>query len=176
MANKKKANPLNLSKSRGRTARGLTGVNENGKNAYKKSLSSTKGHYRVEFTRVYEGLSEKDVELRKVYGTDLVSQYAGIPTDMLTLKMKKSTGEQTLTARDEVYYIRVGKDIYGKLSIRTQRLLKGNMLVFVLQVKKNAIKSPQKAFSRNVGFKSKTKSQKQQTSRNSYYNRERGKY
>lgn len=175
MANKKKANPNNLIRARGRTSRGLTGINDNGKDAYKKSLSSTKGHYRVEFTRVFEGLSEKDVELRKVYGTDLVSQYAGIPADMLTLHLKKSTGEQTLTSKDEVYYIKVGKDIYGKLSIRTQRLLKGNMLVFVLQAKKNAVKSPQKAFSRSKGFKKKTTSQKRQTSRNSYYNRERGK-
>jgi hypothetical protein len=171
----KKSNSVSRSVARGAGVRGTTGINSNGADAYKKARQSTKGHYRVEFTRTYEDMTDRDIDLRKVYGKDLVASNVGVPTDMITLVSKKKTGEQTLTSLDEVFYVKVGKDNYGKLSIRTQRLRKSSMLIFVFQVKKNAIKPPQKAFSRNVGFKKRTASQKAQASRKSYRTRRGGK-
>jgi hypothetical protein len=173
--NMDKRNSVTRSMARGAGARGTTGLNENGQDAYKKSRQSNKGHYRIEFTEVFEKMTEKDVELRRKYGTDLVAANVGVPADMITLKAKKSSGEQTLTSRDEVFYVKVGKDNYGKLSIRTQRLWKSTTLIFVFQVKKNAIKPPQKSYSRKTGYKKRTASQKAQASRNSYNNRRGGK-
>lgn len=175
MTKSNKPNSVRRSMARGAGARGTTGLNENGKEAYKKSKQSAKGHYRVEFTNVYEGMTEKDIELRRVYGIDLVAANVGVPADMITLKAKKSTGEQTLTARDEVFYVKVGKDNYGKLSIRTQRLWKSTILIFIFQVKKNSIKPPQKAYSRTKGFKKQTTSQQSEANRKSYRNRRGGK-
>lgn len=171
----KKNNSIKRSIARGAGARGTTGINQNGADAYNKARKSTKGHYRVEFSKVYENMTEKDIELRKTYGKDLVSQFIAVPEDMITLKMKRKGLTQTLTSLDEVYYVRVGQDIAGKLSIRTQRLWKNNLLIFVFQAKKVALKPPQKAFSRKVGFKKKTASQKSQTKRQSYRTRRGGK-
>lgn len=176
MSKNSKQSSLSRSIARGGGARGLTGINSNGKDAYKRSKQSTKGHYKLEFIETYDKITEKDIELRKVYGIDLVSANVGVPTDMIRLKAKKKTGDQTLTSLDEVYYVKVGKDTYGKLSIRTQRLWKSNMLIFVFQKKKTAPKPPQKAFSRKVGFKKRTAGQKSQASRKSYRTRREGKH
>ena len=173
--NKDKSNSINRSMARGADTRGTTGINDNGKAAYKKARQSTKGHYRVEFTEVYENMTDKDIELRQVYGTDLVAKSLGVPIDMLTMVPKRKGITQTLTSLDEVLYVKVGKDIAGKLSIRTQRLRKSSLLIFVFQVKKVALKKPQKAYSRKVGFKQRTASQKAQASRKSYRSRRGGK-
>jgi hypothetical protein len=174
MANSNNFGSMKRSMARGTSARGTTGLNENGKDAYKKSKQSERGHYRIQFTKMFNPVSEKDIELRKVYAKDLIAEDVGVPADMITLKAKKSSGTQTLTSRDEVFYVKVGKDNYGKISIRTQRLWKVNILIFVFQVKTTAIKPPQKAFSRNVGFKQRTKSQKSEASRKSYRTRRGG--
>lgn len=173
---KNKYNSVRRSMARGSGARGTTGLNNNGVDAYKQARKSLKGHYRIAFTQVYEGMTEKDIELRQTYAKDLVAGYVGVPIDMIHLRPKKKTGEQTLTALDEVYYVKVGQDNYGKLSIRTQRLWKGSNLIFVFQEKKNAYKPPQKSFSRNRGFGKRSASRKAQTSRNSYNNRRGGTY
>ncbi|AYJ76343.1 hypothetical protein BSP12_157 [Bacillus phage BSP12] len=172
MAKKSKQNSVTRAMARGAGARGTSAVPNSGREAYDKARKSTKGHYRVEFTQVYENMTEKDVELRKVYGVDLVAGNLGVPVDMVTLQTKKKT-EQTLTALDEVFYVKVGQDVCGKLSIRTQRLWKGSILIFVFQLKKTALKPPQKAFSRKRGYKKRTASQKSQASRDSY-NKRRG--
>jgi hypothetical protein len=170
----KKPNSVSRSMARGAGARGTTGINTNGADAHNQARKSTKGHYRVEFSKVFEDMTEKDVELRHTYGKDLVAMNLGVPVDMVTFKAKKKVPAQTLTAMDEVFYVKVGADTAGKLSIRTQRLRKSTMLMFVFQVKKVALKPPQKAFSRKVGFKNKTSSQKSQTKRNSYNSRRGG--
>lgn len=176
MTNSKKPNSVTRSMARGAAARGTTGLNDNGRDAYKKSKQSTKGHYRVEFTKMYEDMTDKDVDLRKEYGKQLVAANVGVPADMITLKVKRNPGDQqTLTCRDEVFYVKVGTDNYGKLSIRTQRLRKSSALIFVFQVKKNAIKPPQKSYSRVRGYKKRTVSQKAQASRKSYNTRRGGK-
>lgn len=115
------------------------------------------------------------MELRHTYAKDLVAGDIGVPVDMITLRTKKSSGQQTLTALDEVFYVKVGNVNYGKISIRTQRLRKNSLLIFVFQAKKNAVKPPQKAYSRNKGFKKRTTGQKQQASRKSYNSRKGGK-
>lgn len=169
-----KNNSVKRSIARGAGARGTTGMNQNGADAYNQARKSTKGHYRVDFSKVYENMTEKDIELRKTYGKDLVAQSLGVPADMVTLKMKRQGLTQTLTSLDEVFYVKVGQDTAGKLSIRTQRLRKNNLLIFVFQVKKVALKPPQQAFSRVKGFKKKTASQKSQTKRQSYRSRRGG--
>jgi hypothetical protein len=170
----KKPNSVSRSAARGAGARGTTGINNNGADAYNQARKSTKGHYRVEFSQVYENMTDKDIELRKTYGKDLVAGNLGVPVDMITLKARRKVPEQTLTAMDEVFYVKVGQDTAGKLSVRTQRLRKNNLLIFVFQVKKNALKPPQQAFSRKVGFKKKTTSQVSQTKRKSYNSRQGG--
>ncbi|AIW03248.1 hypothetical protein CPT_Mater91 [Bacillus phage Mater] len=172
---KKDYNSVRRTMARGVGARGTTGINDNGKDAYNKSLKSNKGHYRVQFTRTFEQVSELDIELRKKYALDLVSEEVAVPADMITLKAKKQTGEQTLTARDEVFYVKVGSINYGKISIRTQRLWKSTTLIFVFQAKVTAIKPPKKSFSQPRGYKPPTTSQKRETSRKSYRNRKGGK-
>ncbi|QDP42927.1 hypothetical protein HWC53_gp162 [Bacillus phage vB_BmeM-Goe8] len=169
-------NNVKRSLARGAGARGTTGINSNGKDAYNQSLKSNKGHYRIEFTRTFEKVSDRDIELRKKYMVDLLSENIAVPADMITLKAKKQTGEQTLTCRDEVFYVKVGDVNYGKASIRTQRLWKSVTLIFIFQKKKSALKPPQKAFSRKVGFKKQTTSQKAEAKRKSYRNRKDGKY
>lgn len=170
------AGSIRRSLARGGSARGTSALPDVGRDAYALSRKSTKGHYRVEFTQVFERVTDKDIELREVYGKDLVSGNIGVPVEMITLQPKRKTGEQTLTALDEVFYVKVGKDIYGKLSIRTQRLWKSSNLIFVFQAKKNAPKPPQKAFSRTRGFKKRTTSQRSQTNRQSYRRRRKGRH
>lgn len=170
-----KYNSFRRSMARGNGARGTTGINGNGTDAYKQSLKSNKGHYRIEFTRTFENMTDKDVELRVQYGKDLVAGNLAVPVDMVKLRAKKTSGEQTLTSLDEVFYVKVGNVNYGKLSIRTQRLRKNALLIFVFQIKKIALKSPQKPYSRNKGFKKRTTGQLQQSSRKSYNKRTGGK-
>lgn len=162
--------------ARGAGARGTSGLNSNGTDAYKQAKKSTKGHYRVEFTEVFDRATERDIELRRTYGKELIARHLGTPADMVSLRAKKKTGEQTLTALDEVFYVKVGQDTVGKLSIRTQRHWKGVTLIFIFQVKKVALKPPQKAFSRTRGFKKQTASQRAQTNRKSYHKRRGGTY
>lgn len=170
-----KNNSIKRSIARGASARGTTGINQNGADAYNQARKSTRGHYHIDFSKVYENMTEKDIELRRTYGKDLVAQSLGVPADMVTIKLKRQGLQQTLTSMDEVFYVKVGQDTAGKLSIRTQRLRKNSLLMFIFQVKKTALKPPQKAFSRTKGFKKKTASQKSQTSRDSYRTRRGGK-
>lgn len=170
-----KRTSVSRSVARGAGARGTTGLNTNGADAYKQARKSTSGHYRIEFSKMFEHMTDKDVELRVTYGKDLVAQSVGVPVDMVTLKMKRQGVTQTLTSLDEVFYVKIGQDTAGKLSIRTLRLRKNSMLIFIFQVRKVALKPPQKAYSRKVGFKKKTASQKSQTSRQSYQKRRGGK-
>ncbi len=168
-------NAVQRSMSRGLGARGdgTKNINDNGKDAYKRSRQSTKGQYRVGFTEMFERVTERDIELKHTYAKDLLSNYLKVPVDMIHLKVKRKP-QQTLTSVDEVFYVKVGSDIYGKVSIRVQRVLRGNMLIFVFQEKRAAPKPPAKSYSRKTGFKKKTSSQISQTKRKSYHSRQGG--
>jgi hypothetical protein len=170
-----KSNSVRRSLARGAGARGTSGINSNGSDAHNQARKSTKGHYRIEFTKTFEDMTELDIGLRVTYGKDLVAANLGVPVDMVTLRAKRKEGIQTLTSLDEVFYVKVGQDTAGKLSIRTQRLWKSTLLIYVFQVKKLAFKPPQKAFSRNKGFKPRSASQKAEASRKSYRTRRGGK-
>jgi len=177
MTRKKTGKPNSVTRSiaRGAAARGdgVNGVHENGKDAYKRSRQSTKGNYRIAFTELFEKVTERDLSLKHTYAKDLLSNYLKVPVDMITLKVKRKP-QQTLTSVDEVFYVKVGSDIYGKVSIRVQRVLRGNMLIFIFQEKKAALKPPTKSYSRKTGFKKKTSSQISQTKRKSYHSRQGG--
>ncbi|AHJ87177.1 hypothetical protein BCP8-2_139 [Bacillus phage BCP8-2] len=171
-----KPNAVQRSMSRGLGSRGdgTKNINDNGKDAYKRSRQSTKGIYRVGFTEMFERVTERDIELKHTYAKDLLSNYLKVPVDMIHLKVKRKP-QQTLTSVDEVFYVKVGSDIYGKVSIRVQRVLRGNILIFVFQEKAASPKPPAKSYSRKTGFKKKTSSQVSQTKRKSYHSRQGGK-
>lgn len=169
-----KLNPIDRTIGRGAGARGTKHEHSHGKDAHKKAKQSTRGHYKVEFTQSFEKVSEKDVELRKTYGIDLVAQHVGVPADMIHLR-PKNTEAQTTTTVSEVYYVKVGKDNYGKLAIMTQRLFKKIHLTFVFQAKKTAQKPPKPSFQRKVSFRGMRTSEKQQSDRQSYRTRKKGK-
>jgi len=173
---KKKAdyNFVRRSIARGVGAQG-GGVNDNGRNAMNNAKKSTKGHYRIAFSKLYERVSEKDVELRKKYAMDLISKEVAVPVDLITLKARKSTGEQTVTALDEVFYVKVGSITYGKISIRTQRHWKGVNLLFIFQTKGTKLQPPKKGFPGMRGYKKRTKSQVMDANNRSYRNRKEGK-
>lgn len=165
------SNSVRRSIARGASSRGTTGINDNGKNAYKKARKTTKGTYRVSFTEIFSNASEKEVDNRIGIGKMLISSFLGTPEDMISFIPKRKKAIQTLTASDEVFYVKIGTDTAGKCSIRTQRLRNKLMLMFVFQERKIAQKSPEKPFSRKLTFSKRTSSQKAQASRKSYRKR-----
>src|SRR5699024_8398407 len=86
----------------------------------KKQRQSYRGYYKLGFVEPYNGVSERDVEIRQEYAKDLISKYTGIPKNMIQFR-KKSTN-QTIVSLDEVFYVKTGKEILGKMSIRVQRM------------------------------------------------------
>lgn len=171
---KRRGNSVRRSLSRGADARGTSAVPDSGRDAYDKSVKSTTGTYGIEFVTAYEKATERDVELRESYGKSLISGTVGVPADMITMKLKKSSGQQTLTALDEVFYVYVGKQVYGKLSIRTQRVLRHTDLIFIYQSKARSPKPPRESYSRKSNYSKKSRSQISQTKRQSYRNRRQG--
>lgn len=103
--------------------------NLNATNTWDKKLKSKRGHYRVGFVREFQGLSERDLDLKLSYAKDLVSSYIGVPVDFLVLERKKET--ITLSSVDSVYYVKTGKQVKGKISIRSQRTFSSLGLIFV---------------------------------------------
>lgn len=159
MAKKKGTNYVKRSQARGNASRGLHNkISDQGKDAIANHKKSTKGSYYVQFTKMYQSVSEKDVELRLKYAKDLLSDHLAIPVEMIVLK-PKGKGTQTLTALDTVYYVKIGSITVGKVSIRVQRLWKGINLLFVYQQRQQAIKPVKKGVGSIQPYKKKTKSQ-----------------
>jgi len=159
---KKKSKGTNFvkrSQARGNSSRGLHNkISDQGKEAIANHKKNTKGNYYIQFTKSYNGVSEKDVELKLKYAKDLLSDHLAVSTDFIVLK-PKGKGTQTLTALDTVYYVKVGSITYGKVSIRVQRLWKGINLLFVYQQRQQAIKPVKKGAGSIQPYKKKTKSQ-----------------
>lgn len=112
----------------------LLGMGKGSKNQIKKQRRSHRGHYKLGFVEPFVGVSERDVELRKDYGKDLIGRFVGYPKDLI--KFRKKSSEQTIVSLDEVYYVKVGKETIGKLSIRVQRLFTSINITFIYQEKK----------------------------------------
>lgn len=133
-------------------------------NGHKEKRLSTRGYYHVALTKEYQGLTEKDLMLKVEYGKDLISQYTGIPTDMLVFRKKAE--RQTLSSIDTVYYVRRGKETIGKLSIRTQRRFKNLGLLFIYLEKNYAPKELRRVSNGQRSLQGKTKSAKRKDARN----------
>lgn len=142
--------------------RNYTGLGSGHSGANKKK-QSTRGYYHVAFVKEYQGLTERDFELKLDYGKDLVHQYTGVPYDMLSLR--KKTERQTLSSVDSVYYVKTGKEVIGKLSIRAQRRFKDLALVFVYLEKDYAPKELRRLSKGQRKIGGQTKSDKRQANR-----------
>ncbi|AKC05083.1 hypothetical protein NGDEOPKE_00163 [Enterococcus phage vB_OCPT_Carl] len=124
---------------------------------------STKGYYQVGFVKEYQNLTEKDIMLKLEYGKDLVSSYTGVPADMIKLRKKKEG--QTLASLDTVYYVSIGKEPVGKLSIRAQRRFREVGLTFIYLEKNYVQRKLRGGNVRSVGYTNATKSQKRKADR-----------
>lgn len=136
------------------------GSGQSGSNQKKKS---TKGYYHVAFVKEYKGLTERDLELKLDYGKDLVHHYTGVPYDMLSLR--KKTERQTLSSVDSVFYVKTGKEVIGKLSIRVQRRFNDLALVFVYMEKNYAPKEIRRVSKGQRKIGGQTRSDKRQANR-----------
>ncbi len=178
MPKKKKSdyNYIKRSQARGAAARGIGNkVSDQGKDAINIAKKSNKGFYHIRFTKLYQGVSERDITLRNKYAKDLIAAELAVPTEMVILK-QKSKPKQTLTSLDSVYYVKIGSITAGKVSIRVQRLWKSINLMFVFQAKEKALKPVTKSTSTFEPFKKKTKSQISDQANKADRKRKDGKY
>jgi hypothetical protein len=159
MAKKKGTNFVKRSIARGTHSRGLHNkISDQGADAWNVRKKSTKGSYYIKFTKVYQSVSEKDIELKEKYAKDLLSDELVTPVEFIKLK-RKGKDKQTLTALDSVHYVVIGSITVGKVSIRVQRLWKGINLIIIYQQRGQAIKPVKKGVGSIQPYKKKTKSQ-----------------
>lgn len=153
----RKENSARRSIARGVNARTLnTGLHANGAEAYSNALKKKEGKYKPSFVEPYDNLTEREVGLKLEYAKDLLSKHLGVSRELIKLETKRSKKVTTLTSLDEVYYVKVGTSILGKISIRTQRTWKSTSLLFVYQEKQVTAQEGKGAFSKtNAKKKSK---------------------
>lgn len=92
-----------------------SGMSRGDTSAWESRRQSGKGFYETRFVETYDNLTERDLDLLYDYGIDLVRKFTGEPKKTLSLSEKKN--KQTVLGRNEVYYVKRGVDIIGKLSI-----------------------------------------------------------
>lgn len=124
-----------------------------GSRAHVKTKKSVRGHFKTAFTKVFDDVTELDMGLRKEYATQLVSQFTLVPEDML--QYRKKTTKSTVSATDEVYYVKRGQETIGKLSIRSQRTFRTNILIVIYQEKTFREQKPQKGIRGQQNYKRK---------------------
>lgn len=146
----------------GVVGRNYTGLGGHSSGSETKRLS-TKGYYQVGFVKEYKDLTEKDIMLKLEYGKDLVSSYIGVHSDMINLRKKQE--KQTLASLDSVYYVSVGKEPVGKLSIRAQRRFREVGLTFVYLEKNYVQRKLRSGNVRSTSYTNATKSQQRQADR-----------
>lgn len=100
----------------------------------KKEWESNKGYYRVAFTECYEGLTEREIELRQEYAKELVAMYIGTTKELVSFRKKDTS--TTRVSLDEVFYVKVGNATVGKISVRVQRAFRSKDVYFVFQEKR----------------------------------------
>ena len=130
-----------------------------GKGSFKKRRKSTKGYYKVAFIESYTDITENDLAIKDKYLIDAVSRHLGVPKEMVSLR-KKSTN-QTLASLDEVYYVKIGVDTMGKVSMRTQRMATKINMEIVYQERNLTDNTNQKRGMRSYDKKSKSKALEQ---------------
>lgn len=137
-----------------------------GKSSKSKIISKRKkthlGYYRLGFVEPYVKMTERDIEIRQEYAKDLVSRYVGAPKDMIQFRKKSST--QTSLSLDEVFYVKIGKETIGKISIRVQRMFTSSNLTFIYQ-EKNLRDGSTYSRDKQGAYKRKTQSAKRRKNR-----------
>ena len=127
------------------------------KDNIKKERQSHKGYYELAFVEAFNSMTEKDIDIRQGYAKDLISQYLSVPEEYITFRKKSE--KKTLISIDEVFYVRVGTDTVGKLSIRVQQLFKDASMTFIFQEKALRPKNHKKPTGMQ-GFTNKTRADK----------------
>lgn len=98
--------------------------------------TSFKSNYKVVESHLYEKVTSLDVETRQEYAKSLIARHLNTNKKYINIRLHKQS--QTSTALDEVYYVKVLKKSWGKISIRVQRTFRGTDLYFILQRKAQA--------------------------------------
>ena len=131
-----------------------------GSNAQQAMRRSQKGHYYVVASKAYSPMSDRDVELRKDYARSLASEKLHTPVATIRLepKGKPKTG---LTTLDEVYIIKRGVDVIGKVSIRVQVTFSSTTMIIVVFEKRIKAKETRRNTDASRGYTKKSKTQKQ---------------
>jgi len=104
--------------------------------SYANKRKSTKGYYYLAFTEPFERLTDRDIELRRDYAKDAVARYYGISKDLINLRKKSRESEGV--SLDEIYYVNVGKEPVGKISLRISRFSGDNNHMILIYQNKRA--------------------------------------
>lgn len=102
-------------------------------NSESKRLKSKGGIFKLAFTRMYDNMSEQDIELKEKYGLSLVANFHGV--NKTYIHLKDYNDNFGTTSKTKNYYVMMGKIVLGKLSIREQTMLKGKHLIFTYKNK-----------------------------------------
>lgn len=85
----------------------------------------------------WRNLTDKDVDLRIEYATDLLSNTMGVEPKFIHLKER--TKSATAVSMSETYTVKVGVKEWGVVSIRTQGLSNKYSMFIIVQRKKGSI-------------------------------------
>ena len=129
----------------------LQALGKGSSNQIKKERQTNKGHYKLAFIEPFSGVTNRDVEIKQEYAKDLISKYVGYPKDMI--KFRKKSAKQTVLSLDEVFYVKIGLETVGKVSIRVQRTFKANNMTIIYQEKK--LRAPRKPTKKKKGSRTK---------------------
>lgn len=138
----------------------FTGMGD-GSQAQVKMRRSAKGHYYVKDSRMFDSVTPRDLELRTEYARDIVAQNMRVPKESIRLTMR---GEPTksLLVTDELYHVRRGVDIIGKVAIRVQTTFRGDNLIIVYSEKRIKAKETHRNSSGQRGINKQSRSSSQQ--------------
>lgn len=98
-------------------------------------LKKNKGRYDLIFTKMYNDITEKDIELKEKYAIDIISRYTGI--NKKYLRLHQYNDKVNITNNNYNYYVKQGKIIRGKMSIRVQYTFSSMYLIFVYSEKRH---------------------------------------
>lgn len=121
-----------------RTKGNLGSINKgNHDKTYESRSKSTKGYYEMAFSEPFDRLSERDVEIRQEYAKDAIARYYGIHKNYIQFRKKDSTTSGVNL--DEVFYVMIGKQPVGKVSIRITRFSKTNNRMLLIYQHKRSV-------------------------------------
>lgn len=85
----------------------------------------------------WKNLTDRDIDLRIEYATDLLSNTMGV--DSKFVHLKERTKSATAVSMSETYTVKVGVKEWGVVSIRTQGLSNKYSMFIIVQRKKGSI-------------------------------------